>query len=94
MSLSRNSLTFREYHSCVGGEKADAWSDYLLYGGMPELVSLQGDAAKKSYLDGLFTTIYFRDIVERNNVEPDHLMECAISYVSLMDFLMKPEIIE
>ena len=66
-----NPLTFREYHSCVGGEKADAWSDYLLYGGMPELVSLQGDAAKKSYLEGLFTTIYFRDIVERNNLSDD-----------------------
>ena len=38
---------------------------------MPELVSLQGDAAKKSYLDGLFTTIYFRDIVERNNLADD-----------------------
>ena len=66
-----NPLTFREYYSRVGGEKADAWADYMLYGGMPELVSLQGDAAKKSYLDGLFKTIYFRDIVERNALSDD-----------------------
>ena len=66
-----NPLTFREYYSRIGGEKADAWADYMLYGGMPELVSLQGDAAKKSYLDGLFKTIYFRDIVERNALSGD-----------------------
>ena len=65
-------LSFREYYSAVGGDKSDAWSDYLLYGGMPELVGLKEYDAKKSYLDGLFSTIYFRDIVERNNL-PDSL---------------------
>ena len=65
-------LSFREYYSAIGGDKLDAWSDYLLYGGMPEIVGLKDDDAKKSYLDGLFTTIYFRDIVERNGL-PDNL---------------------
>lgn len=65
-------LSFREYYSAIGGDKSDAWSDYLLYGGMPEIVGLKDDDAKKSYLDGLFTTIYFRDIVERNGL-PDSL---------------------
>ena len=58
-------LTFAEYFDAVGGDKYDAWSNYLLYGGMPELLSLKSDEAKKAYLEGLFTTIYFRDIVER-----------------------------
>ena len=65
-------LTFREYYSAIAGDKSDAWSDYLLYGGMPEIVGLKDYDAKKSYLDGLFTTIYFRDIVERNSL-PDSL---------------------
>jgi predicted AAA+ superfamily ATPase len=65
-------LSFREYYSAIGGDKSDAWSDYFLYGGMPEIVGLKDDDAKKSYLDGLFTTIYFRDIVERNGL-PDNL---------------------
>lgn len=65
-------LSFREYYSAIGGDKSDAWSDYLLYGGMPEIVGIKDDDAKKSYLDGLFTTIYFRDIVERNGL-PDSL---------------------
>ena len=65
-------LSFREYYSAIDGDKSDAWSDYLLYGGMPEIVGFKDDDAKKSYLDGLFTTIYFRDIVERNGL-PDNL---------------------
>ncbi len=65
-------LSFREYYSAIGGDKSDAWSDYLLHGGMPEIVGIKDDDAKKSYLDGLFTTIYFRDIVERNGL-PDSL---------------------
>ena len=65
-------LSFREYYSAIGGDKSDAWSDYLLYGGMPEIAGTKDLDAKKSYLDGLFTTIYFRDIVERNGL-PDSL---------------------
>ena len=40
-------LTFAEYFDAVGGDKYDAWSNYLLYGGMPELLSLKSDEAKK-----------------------------------------------
>ncbi len=65
-------LSFREYYSAIGGDKSDAWSDFLLYGGMPEIAGTKDLDAKKSYLDGLFTTIYFRDIVERNGL-PDSL---------------------
>ena len=44
-------LTFAEYFDAVGGDKYDAWSNYLLYGGMPELLSLKSDEAKKVYLE-------------------------------------------
>ncbi|MBP1589708.1 MAG: ATP-binding protein [Kiritimatiellae bacterium] len=71
-TIQVNPLTFSEYYEAVGGDKSDAWSDYLLYGGMPELLHLKTDEAKKSYLDGLFKTIYFKDIVERNAL-PDEL---------------------
>ena len=71
-TIQVNPLTFSEYYEAVGGDKSDAWSDYLLYGGMPELLHLKTDEAKKSYLDSLFKTIYFKDIVERNDL-PDEL---------------------
>lgn len=69
-----NPLSFAEFFSAAGGDKSDAWSEYLIYGGMPELVSLKGDDAKKAYLGGLFTTIYFRDIMERNSLVDDQFL--------------------
>ena len=35
-TIKINPLTFREYFSRVGGDKYDAWADYMLYGGMPD----------------------------------------------------------
>ena len=66
-----NPLTFSEYYSAVKGDKSDAWNDYLLYGGMPEVLTKRTPAAKKDYLESLFTTIYFRDIVERDDLPDD-----------------------
>ena len=69
-----NPLTFSEYHAAAGGDKADDWADYLLYGGMPELLSLKSTEAKKAYLEGLFESIYFRDIAERNDLPDDRFL--------------------
>jgi len=66
-----NPLTFSEYYAVVKGDKADAWRDYLAYGGMPECVAQRSAEAKRAYLEGLFSTIYFRDIVERENLPDD-----------------------
>ena len=45
----------------------DAWTQYLLYGGIPK----RTDEAKKAYLEGPFKTIYFRDVVERCELPDD-----------------------
>lgn len=73
-TIQVNPLTFSEYYAAVGGDKADAWSHYLLYGGMPELFSMRTDAAKRAYLEGLFKTIYFRDIVDRYELHDDYFL--------------------
>lgn len=73
-TIQVNPLTFSEYYAAVGGDKSDAWSQYLLYGGMPELFSMRTDAAKRAYLEGLFKTIYFRDIVERHELRDDYFL--------------------
>ena len=73
-TIQVNPLTFSEYYAAVGGDKVDAWSHYLLYGGMPELFSMRTDAAKRAYLEGLFQTIYFRDIVDRYDLHDDYFL--------------------
>lgn len=61
-------LSFKEYYDFVGGSKEEVLADYMLYGGMPLVLSKQGDAEKREYLSELFSETYFKDIVERNNI--------------------------
>lgn len=69
-------VSFSEYYSYAGGEKADAYEEYALYGGMPLVFTKKSEAEKMRYLQTLFTEVYFKDIVERYDIElPDVLSE-------------------
>ena len=69
-------ISFKEYYAFVGGDKSEAYEEYALYGGMPLVLSKQSDAEKMSYLRGLFTEVYFKDIIERYDIAlPDVLEE-------------------
>ena len=69
-------ISFKEYYSFVGGDKSDAYEEYALYGGMPLVLSKKSDAEKISYLQNLFSEVYFKDITERYDIElPDVLSE-------------------
>lgn len=67
-------LSFREFFSAYG-EKEDfdkTYEDYSYYGGMPLILSMNGNKQKATYLQNLFQEIYIKDIVERNGIEdPD-----------------------
>ena len=69
-------ISFKEYYSFVGGDKSDAYEEYALFGGMPLVLSRKNEAEKMSYLQTPFTEVYFKDIVERYDIElPDVLAE-------------------
>lgn len=69
-------ISFKEYYDFIGGDKSDIYEEYALYGGMPLVLFKKSDAEKMSYLRGLFTEVYFKDIVERYDIAlPDVLEE-------------------
>lgn len=69
-------LSFKEYYDFVGGDKSEAYENYALYGGMPQLMSFRRDEEKVRYLKNLFLEVYFKDIGERYMVKlPDVLAE-------------------
>lgn len=69
-------ISFKEYYDFIGGDKSDIYEEYALYGGMPLVLFKKSDAEKMSYLCGLFTEVYFKDIVERYDIAlPDVLEE-------------------
>lgn len=68
-------LSFKEYYDYVGGDKSEAFEEYSLWGGLPQLVFFKTDAEKRSYLANLFTETYFKDISERYDIELPHVLE-------------------
>lgn len=68
-------LTFKEYHSAVGGEISNALVDYMIYGGMPQVVLKKAPADKRTFLKALFDRTYIRDIVERNNIRNKEVLD-------------------
>ncbi len=68
-------LSFSEYYEFAGVEKAEAWADYVVHGGMPTAV-LEPDAREKEvYLKSLFDTVYRADVVERYRLENDYVID-------------------
>lgn len=62
-------LSFAEYYEGVGGELLKAMNDYYTYGGLPKVAQLKSELEKKQYLSDVYTTIYLRDIIERNHLQ-------------------------
>ena len=48
-----------------------ALQDYMIYGGMPQVVSFSKKTEKENYLKSLFQGTYIRDIKERYNIRND-----------------------
>lgn len=67
-------LSFAEFYSVYDGEYEDAWNDYMIYGGLPQVVGFQTERQKAEYLKNIFTNVYLKDVVERNCIQsPDGL---------------------
>lgn len=61
-------LSFGEFYEASGLDKADAYNEYMTYGGMPYLLRLESENEKFQYLNELFEEIYFKDIEERYSI--------------------------
>ena len=69
-------LSFSDYYGAVGGERSQAWKDYYTFGGLPQILSLGTERAKRSYLRDIYEVTYIKDIVERNKIKvPEGLRE-------------------
>lgn len=62
-------LTFAEFMSVYEGSKEEGLVEYLMFGGLPQLLTQDGDEKKTSFLLGLYQTVYLRDIFERNRID-------------------------
>ena len=78
-------LSFAEFYAAFGGDYDDAWEEYLIYGGLPQVVQFSMERQKAEYLKNIFTNVYIKDVVERNKLrnvdEIDTLVDILASSI-------------
>lgn len=62
-------LSFAEFYSAYEGDYDDAWNEYMIYGGLPQVASFQTERQKAEYLKNIFSNVYLKDVVERNHIQ-------------------------
>lgn len=75
-------LSFAEFYSYVGGDERRALDTYMLYGGMPRLLMLEDEKDKKDYLASLYSELYVKDIVERNKIEREDILNDILDFLA------------
>lgn len=75
-------LSFSEFYNAYENNKYEAWNEYITYGGMPLILRQQTDEQKSKYLTGLFEMTYKKDIIERNNIDKDDILDSVINILS------------
>ena len=76
-------LTFDEFYAAFPGEKRYAWREFVTYGGMPKVLSIESHEEKSQYLANLFSLIYIKDVIERNNLKTSEtVLEELLNVVS------------
>ncbi len=75
-------LSFSEYVSAFKGDKVEAWNEYILYGGLPLILSKKTDEEKAKYLKDLFEQTYLKDIIERNNIQRFDIIDSIINILA------------
>ena len=79
-------LSFKEYLSAFNdGNKSryEYFLDYMKYGGMPGNIAIIQEEPKDldTYLEGIFSTIVYKDIITRNNIKDKMLLENVLKFI-------------
>ncbi len=75
-------LSFAEFMSVYPGTKQDGWNEYMLYGGLPLVLSFTTPDQKITFLKSLFEETYISDIVGRHNIRNKAELEELLNILS------------
>lgn len=77
-------LSFKEYVSAFDDKNySKLFLDYMKNGGMPGNLSILQDNPNEidKYLDGIFSTVVYKDIMARNNINDKMLLESVVKFI-------------
>lgn len=75
-------LNFAEFVSGFDGSQEEAWRNYCVYGGLPQILARKKDELKEKYLSDLFTKVYIADIIERHHLRGDVVMDTLVNILA------------
>lgn len=75
-------LSFQEYCLYLGIDERSALDGYMLYGGMPKILTMEDEKDKKAYLSSLYEELYIKDIVERNGIEREDILNDILDFLA------------
>lgn len=75
-------LSFSEFYQAYENDKYDAWNEYVTYGGMPLIMKQKTEEQKSKYLISLFDMTYKKDIVERNAIDKEDILDILINLLA------------
>lgn len=75
-------LSFQEYMQVYDGDLYHGWAEYVMYGGLPFVITLKTDEQKVQYLTSLIRETYIKDIVERNTIEKQQELEDLLNVLA------------
>ena len=103
MEIKMYPFSFKEYldYKKTSPNKKE-FSEYLIYGGFPFLLSLENEIDKSEYLNDIFNSIFLKDIIERYNIRDASLLARIVDFIldntgkilsskNISDYLRKKE---
>lgn len=74
-------LSFSEYYGYYGGDKRQCFNNYLMYGGLPYLLSENDNKNKVEYLKMICDTVVGKDIIDRHSIRQESLFDAVIDFL-------------
>lgn len=75
-------LSFSEYMSIYQGSVQAGFNEYMLYGGLPQILSYAMEEQKAKFLKSLFDEVYIKDIKDRYEIRKDDDLEELINIMA------------
>ncbi len=75
-------LTFKEFIQVYDGDIYHGFADYIVYGGLPLVLTMKTETQKVNYLTNLFNETYLKDIIERHHIEKTQELEDLINVLA------------
>lgn len=74
-------LSFAEYYGAQENRsKEDAFFSWLKYGGFPFIAREKDEDVINNYLDGIYSTVVFKDVIKKNSIKDVNAMEAILKF--------------